>query len=58
LATAKAATTSPREIRGNMGAAVQVTDWPRLQNGAPDFAAMNSAQRQAYDTARLQQRFG
>lgn len=29
-------------------------DWPKLANGAPDFAKMNSQQRLAYDRARLQ----
>jgi hypothetical protein len=33
-------------------------DWPRLPDGAPDFAAMTPAQRQAYHTARLKRRFG
>jgi hypothetical protein len=32
--------------------------WPTLPDGAPDFAAMNSAQRHAYDHARLSRRFG
>jgi hypothetical protein len=32
--------------------------WPTRENGAPDFAKMNSAQRVAYDSARLTKRFG
>jgi hypothetical protein len=32
--------------------------WPTNDNGAPDFAKMNSAQRVAYDSARLSRRFG
>ena len=32
--------------------------WPFKPDGSPDFAAMTSAQRQAYDEARLKQRFG
>jgi hypothetical protein len=32
--------------------------WPKLANGQPDFGRMTSAQRQAYDAARLQRRFG
>jgi hypothetical protein len=28
-------------------------DWPKRANGAPDFERMNSAQRLAYDAARL-----
>ncbi|MDB6023154.1 MAG: hypothetical protein JWQ04_3011, partial [Pedosphaera sp.] len=34
------------------------TDWPTGPDGSPDFANMNSAQRRAYDTARLAKRFG
>ena len=30
-----------------------VGDWPKLANGAPDFESMSSAQRLAYDRARL-----
>jgi len=30
-----------------------VQDWPKLANGQPDFENMNSAQRLAYDAARL-----
>ena len=33
-------------------------DWPTQANGAPDFSQMTSAQRQAYDQARLTHRFG
>ena len=33
-------------------------DWPRLPGGQPDFARMNSAQRQAYDRDRLRRKFG
>jgi len=33
-------------------------DWPRTQNGAPDFATMNAQQRRAYDVERLKRRFG
>jgi hypothetical protein len=29
------------------------SDWPIKSDGKPDFAAMNSAQRRAYDRARL-----
>jgi len=34
------------------------SDWPKLANGSPDFAQMNSAQRSAYDKERLAKRFG
>ena len=30
-----------------------VADWPKHADGKPDFARMNSAQRLAYDSARL-----
>lgn len=32
--------------------------WPVLSNGAPDFGRMDSAQRRAYDQARLSRKFG
>lgn len=32
--------------------------WPILPGGRPDFARMNSTQRQAYDTWRLKRKFG
>lgn len=32
--------------------------WPTLPDGRPDFARMTSAQRVAYDAARLHRRFG
>jgi len=35
-----------------------VTEWPRLQNGSPDFEKMNSAHRTAYDKWRLKRKFG
>ena len=34
------------------------SDWPKLSDGKPDFSAMTSAQRQAYDAARLHRIFG
>jgi hypothetical protein len=34
------------------------TDWPKLPDGAPDFAKMTSPQRRAYDIARLAKKFG
>jgi glycogen debranching enzyme len=33
-------------------------DWPKLPDGKPDFAQMTSAQRRAYDEARLKRVFG
>ncbi len=33
-------------------------DWPKLANGAPDFGRMTSAERCAYDAARLRRRYG
>jgi hypothetical protein len=41
------------EIRDNPLSASE-TNWPLLANGSPDFAKMTSAQRLAYDRARLQ----
>ena len=37
---------------------VTSADWPKLSDGKPEFSKMNSAQRQAYDAARLQRIFG
>lgn len=34
------------------------TDWPRLADGSPDFASMNSAERLAFDRQRLARKFG
>jgi hypothetical protein len=33
-------------------------DWPKLADGQPDFAKLTSAQRYAFDAARLKRRFG
>jgi hypothetical protein len=33
-------------------------DWPKFQDGKPDFSKMSSAERRAYDQARLTRRFG
>lgn len=38
--------------------AIESDAWPILPGGKPDFARMNSAQRQAYDAWRLTRRFG
>ena len=35
-----------------------VTDWPKKDDGKPDFAAMNGDQRRAYHRARLKRSFG
>jgi hypothetical protein len=35
-----------------------VETWPKLSDGKPDFATMNSAQRRAYDAWRLQRIYG
>lgn len=36
----------------------QAGQWPRTTGGRPDFEKMNSAQRRAYDLARLSKKFG
>jgi hypothetical protein len=51
------------EVRNNplAGASSETAgraEWPKLSNGKPDFAKMNSAQRRAYDEARLKRVFG
>lgn len=38
--------------------ATTVGAWPKRADGAPDFASMTSAQRLAYDAARLTRKFG
>lgn len=35
-----------------------IEDWPKRADGSPDFAKMNSTQRQAFDSARLTKKFG
>ena len=59
---ASAARRATAEIRGNplakpaptgTGGETETAVWPKLADGRPDFANMNSAQRLAYDTARL-----
>jgi len=35
-----------------------LSNWPKLQNGKPDFTKMTSAQRRAYDSARLKRIYG
>ncbi len=34
------------------------SDWPRHGDGSPDFSAMSSSQRLAYDAERLRRKFG
>jgi hypothetical protein len=41
------------EIRNNPLAKTISSDWPKRADGSPDFEKMNSAQRLAYDRARL-----
>lgn len=36
----------------------EATDWPKRDNGAPDFDKMTSVQRRAYDADRLKRKFG
>ena len=40
------------------GSSSSVTGWPKLVDGAPDFATMTSEQRLAYDQWRFKRRFG
>lgn len=39
-------------------ASTPVADWPKKENGKPDFAAMTGDQRRAYHRARLKRTFG
>jgi hypothetical protein len=53
-----AAPSQPATADATQTVASSPTDWPRRQDGSPDFTRMNSIQRQAYDQARLTRRFG
>ena len=48
------------ERRGNEAEppVVDMSNWPKLENGKPDFTRMTSAQRRAYDSARLKRIYG
>jgi hypothetical protein len=43
----------PRESKGD-----ESSPWPKMGDGSPDFERMNAAQRNAYDRARLNRKFG
>jgi hypothetical protein len=43
----------PQERRGD-----ENLPWPKMEDGSPDFERMNPAQRNAYDKARLNRKFG
>jgi hypothetical protein len=40
------------------GASAPITDWPKKENGKPDFEQMSGDQRRAYHRARLKRTFG
>jgi hypothetical protein len=49
----------PAANRGRRQPSVlEAGDWPRLRDGTPDFAGMNSEQRRSYDAWRLARKFG
>ena len=51
---ASAARRATVEIRNNpLAKKISADTWPKRTDGSPDFAKMNSAQRLAYDRARL-----
>lgn len=56
LATKPIAVPAVNPARGE--APSQDGQWPRTAGGRPDFEKMNSAQRRAYDLARLSKKFG
>ena len=58
LATGEPRTSEKPDSNLPKPAAAAAGDWPKLASGAPDFATMNSAQRQAYDEWRLKRVFG
>ncbi len=47
-----------RTVEKSDAASAVATDWPKRADGSPDFGIMNSAQRRAYDEARLKRVFG
>jgi hypothetical protein len=52
-------TAASRPETGNRKSEIGSEDaWPQLAGGQPDFSKMNSAQRRAYDAARLGRKFG
>jgi hypothetical protein len=57
LAT-RAPSPSPPAEPSRAPASSQPVAWPLRPDGSPDFAAMTSAQRAAFDAARLKQRYG
>ena len=53
-----AATPSEQRVPNSNSAEKTTATWPKRPNGSPDFGRMNSAERHAYDSARLQRIFG
>jgi hypothetical protein len=51
----RAGQNSTQQSRAANGANIQ---WPKREDGSPDFEKMNSQQRGAYDLARLARKFG
>ena len=52
------AETTQKSVGLQNASATEPADWPRLRDGSPDFASMNSEQRRTYDTWRLTRKFG
>lgn len=50
--------TKPRPLPVPQSNVNSANGWPQRPDGSPDFGAMTSLQRQAYDQARLTRRFG
>jgi hypothetical protein len=53
-----AVTAAPKSGRLHVSRATEAIEWPRLSDGSPDFARMNSEQRRSYDAWRLTRKFG
>jgi hypothetical protein len=49
---------TPRPSPVSQSNVTSTNGWPQRPDGSPDFGAMSSLQRQAYDQARLTRRFG
>jgi len=49
---------TPRKVSPGTAPSPPELDWPRRNDGSPDFANMTSAQRRAYDLRRLTKKYG
>ena len=55
--TARRATSLPGARTADRQAPIVKADWPKRDDGSPDFDSMSAAQRLAYDRSRLERKF-